>query len=44
MLQSTRTSQATIGLTKSVFESLLPLFEKALTNVVNEKQSGAGHP
>ena len=43
-LHDTRTSQATIGLTKSVFESLLPLFEKALTNVVNEKKSGAGHP
>jgi len=43
-LNDQRTSQATIGLTKPVFELLLPIFEKALMEEGNGNQPGAGHP
>ncbi len=43
-LADTRTSQAIIGLPKAVFESLVPLFENALKNVIKENSSKAGHP
>lgn len=43
-LADTRTSQATIGLPKAVFESLLPLFEEALKRMIKKNPYNSGHP
>jgi hypothetical protein len=43
-LKDNRTSQAAIGLTKDVFESLLPMFEASLPMQAVEKQTRVGHP
>lgn len=43
-LSDTRTSQATIGLTKKTFEKLEPLFDNALKRNLQKKTNGAGRP
>jgi len=43
-LSSNRTSQATIGLTKEVFETLVPYFEKGLKKSIKKNPYRGGRP